>query len=114
MGGRVANMSKVESNPTEIKTVVDYIDAIITLTNDEKQKFIFRGQPSTRYDVSSGAYRVISETKKDGKVKAKILNDITSCFWSRHIKSTAMRKGSFLLLRLNYWRFCSTEEQRRG
>ncbi|MCH5143278.1 MAG: FRG domain-containing protein [Clostridiales bacterium] len=64
-------MSEQKTNEIEINGVVDYIDAIITLTNDEKQKFIFRGQPSTRYDVSSGAYRVISETKKDEKVNVE-------------------------------------------
>ncbi len=50
--------------------MVDYIKAIIALTNDEKQEFIFRGQSSAKYAVSSGAYRVISETKKDKSANA--------------------------------------------
>lgn len=106
-------MSEQKTNEIEVNGVVDYIDAIIALTNDEQQKFIFRGQPSKRYDVSSGAYRVISEAKKGEKVNAEDIKRYTNCSWSRHIKSTAMRKGGFLLLRLNYWRFCNMVEQRR-
>lgn len=64
-------MRKRKKNNVTINGVVDYIDAIIALTNNEKQKFIFRGQPSTKYDVSSGAYRVIRETKGDEEVKAE-------------------------------------------
>ncbi len=64
-------MIKQKTNKIEIKNVVDYIRAIIALTSDEKQKFIFRGQPSTKYEVSSGAYRIISEAKNCREVKAE-------------------------------------------
>ena len=60
-------MSKAITTPKKIHNLVEYVKTIINLTNNDQQKFIFRGQSSSEYELSSGAYREISKIRKDGK-----------------------------------------------
>ncbi len=64
-------MGKTNFGTTKVTTsVTAYIKAIMSLTNNEQQQFIYRGQPSSKFDVSSSAYREVCKMRGDTEINA--------------------------------------------